>query len=320
MEIIKNEIDVIKKVESNDTLSDLSDISEYSNISETSQKKSYPIFNEKNKYVEKSFIENILKSYKTNIKVNDLSIWQKALIHKSYSKNNKKYKLDIDIDIQENIDESIMPIQDTSNETLEWLGDAVIQSVVGTYLWKRFPDEDEGFLTKTRSKLVKTETLSKLALSIELDKYIVMSQHVEIICNGRKNARILEDAFEAFIGALLNDNSNNIGNGYIECYEFITNVIEENIDITELILKDDNYKDQLMRYFQKIFNGKFPKYYQECITSSINENGTINKKFHMYVLDPSGFKIGNGIARSKKDAEQKAAKDALNHYGLTNGY
>ena len=179
-------------------------------------------------------------------------------------------------------------------------------------------DQDEGFLTKTRSKLVKTETLAKLCLNIKLDKYIVMSQHVELICNGRKNARILEDTFEAFIGALLNDNADSCG--YLLCYEFITKLIEDNIDLTELILKDDNYKDQLMRYFQKIFNGKFPKYYQECITSTINDNGTINKKFHMYVLDPAGHKIGTGVARSKKDAEQKAAKDALNHYGLTNGY
>jgi ribonuclease-3 len=215
--------------------------------------------------------------------------------------------------------ETVMPLFDDSNEVFEWLGDGIIQSVVAVYLCKRFKNQREGFLTKLRSKLVKTESLSKFALFLGFDKYIIISKHIEIVCNGRKNARILEDCFEAFIGALMMD----FGfeqDGYKLCSQFIINIIEKSIDITELIIHDDNFKDQLMRYFQKTFNGKFPVYDQKLIANEVSDNGIVNKRFHMYVCEPDGKVIGEGVARSKKDAEQKAAKSALMHYGLIHGF
>ena len=172
-----------------------------------------------------------------------------------------------------------------------------------------------------RSKLVKTETLAKLTNFLGLENYIIMSQHVEVNCNGRRNARILEDTFEAIIGAMFLDlGCENNSIGYEICSKFIINVIENAVDITELILHDDNYKDQLMRYCQKNFNGYFPKYVQQEINPIENDNGTVIKRFKMSVLDHNKEIIGNGIARSKKEAEQKAAKDALNRYGLINGF
>ena len=307
-----------------DCLSDCSDTSDCSNLSEKSDKKHYSVYNATNQLIELSDIDNILLKHGINQRAINLNTWQQAFVHKSYSKNSKKKKSDkyyysdsdSDLDLSD-----IVPLQEKSNETLEWLGDGIIQGVVAMYLWKRFPNQDEGFLTKTRSKLVKTESLSKLCQYLQLEKYIIMSQHVEIVCNGRKNSRILEDTFEAFIGAMMIDfGTDNNARGYELCSKFIIKVIEEAIDITELILKDDNYKDQLMRYFQKEFNGKFPKYYQDSISTITNDNGTTTKRFHMYVQDVNGNKIGTGQARSKKEAEQRAAKNALHHYGLFNGY
>jgi ribonuclease-3 len=301
-----------------------SDSSNNNSVSSITEKKIYPVYNENNFYITKEIINMILRSVNVNHTVNNLEIWQKAFIHKSYCDNTdfkKNEKFFGSIEMLDNRNNHYIPLQTDSNEVLEWLGDGIIQSVVAIYLFKRYKDQREGFLTKIRSKLVKTETLSKLALHLNFDKFLILSKHIEIICNGRKNARILEDCFEAFIGAMMTDlGSKNETEGFAICNTFIINLIESKIDITELILNDDNYKDQLMRYYQKTFNGKFPKYEQKTIILSTNDNGIINRKFHMFVRDTNNNIIGEGIAKSKKEAEQKAAKNALMYFGISNGY
>jgi ribonuclease-3 len=309
----------------NNYLSD-SESSENLVQSDTIEKKIYPVYNDNNFYINKEIIENILKSSNINIPIKNLKIWQQAFVHKSYCvnndfKKNEKYFGCIDsININEN--KHIIPLQEDSNEVLEWLGDGILQSVIAIYLFKRFSTQKEGFLTKIRSKLVKTETLSKLALSLNFDKYLIISKHIEIICNGRKNARILEDSFEAFIGAMFNDISYNSSEeeAFKVCSKFIIYMMEQKIDITELIITDDNFKDQLMRYYQKIYNGKFPKYEQKEVITTVNAEGITNRKFHMFVRDIDNKIIGEGVARSKKEAEQKAAKAALMHFGISNGF
>jgi len=305
-----------------------SESSNNNSVSSVVEKKIFPVYNENNFYISKEIIHMILRSVNITHTINNIEIWQKAFIHKSYCDNtdfrkNEKFfgSIDmIDINKEEN-NKRYIPLQQDSNEVLEWLGDGIIQSVVAIYLFKRYKDQREGFLTKIRSKLVKTETLSKLALHLNFDKFLILSKHIEVICNGRKNARILEDCFEAFIGAMMTDlGSKSETEGFSICNTFIINLIESKIDITELILNDDNYKDQLMRYYQKEFNGKFPKYEQKTIIMSTNDNGIVNRKFHMFVRDTNNNIIGEGIAKSKKEAEQKAAKAALMYFGISNGF
>jgi len=305
-----------------------SESSNNNSVSSVVEKKIFPVYNENNFYISKEIIHMILRSVNITHTINNIEIWQKAFIHKSYCDNtdfrkNEKFfgSIDmIDINKEEN-NKRYIPLQQDSNEVLEWLGDGIIQSVVAIYLFKRYKDQREGFLTKIRSKLVKTETLSKLALHLNFDKFLILSKHIEVICNGRKNARILEDCFEAFIGAMMTDLcSKSETEGFSICNTFIINLIESKIDITELILNDDNYKDQLMRYYQKEFNGKFPKYEQKTIIMSTNDNGIVNRKFHMFVRDTNNNIIGEGIAKSKKEAEQKAAKAALMYFGISNGF
>lgn len=291
------------------------------------EKKIFPVYNENNFYITKEIIHSILQKGNINREITNIQLWQQAFIHKSYCKNNdfkknEKFFGNIDaINISDEKYKNILPLQNDTNEVLEWLGDGIIQSVSAIYLFKRYHSQREGFLTKIRSKLVKTESLAKLALYLDFDKYLIISKHIEIICNGRKNARILEDCFEAFIGAMMTDfGEKNEADGFHICSTFIINIIQQKIDITELIMNDDNYKDQLMRYYQKMFNGTFPKYEQKTIITSINDNGISNKKFHMIVRDNDNTVIGEGIARSKKEAEQKAAKAGLMHFGISNGY
>jgi len=304
--------------------SDSDSVSSLNIFEDKNEKKIFPIYNENNFYITKEIIQSILQKANINREIGNLEIWQKSFIHKSYcvqsdfKKNEKFYG---SIDLNNSTENNIMPLQNDSNEVLEWLGDGIIQSVVAIYLYKRYNSQREGFLTKIRSKLVKTETLSKLALYLNFDKYLIISKHIEIICNGRKNSRILEDSFEAFIGAMMNDfGSKNEADGFSICNTFIINIMEQKIDITELIINDDNFKDQLMRFYQKKYNGKFPKYEQKTLITQVNENGITNKKFHMFVRDNDNNIIGEGIARSKKEAEQKAAKGALMYFGISNGF
>lgn len=286
---------------------------------ETKVKKPHLIYNVNNIALTKKDVHKILSKADIKNKVNNLELWQRAFVHNSYSKNfkkNRKYTGFINMkeenDKLDNEDYSnCMAIQEESNERLEWLGDAILQSVIASYLWRRYPKQDEGFLTKMRSKLVKTESLSKLAKQYDFDKHLIISKHIEENCNGRANAHILEDSFEAFIGAMYIDfGDKKESTGYNICRKFIVNTIETYVDYTDLIINDDNYKDQLMRFYQKKFDGKYPTYDEE----SYDEE---NKIFQMIVKHPLTDKIiGRGKAQSKKKAEQFAAKQALHFLGV----
>lgn len=278
------------------------------------------IYNPNNILVEKRDIHQILLKAGIKNKVNDIAIWRRAFTHSSYSlksKKNRKYNgfLDqLNIEEEEDADYSnCLEIQEDSSERLEWLGDGIIQAVTASYLWQRFSKQDEGFLTKLRSKLVKTDSLSKLAKYYNFEKHLVISKHIEENCNGRNNLHILEDSFEAFIGAMYVDfGVNNEATGYGICRKFLIHTYESCVDFTDLIMNDDNYKDQLMRFYQKNFNGKFPVYFEE----SYDEE---KKIFNMYVTHPLTSKIvGRGRANQKKKAEQFAAKNALQFFNVTN--
>jgi ribonuclease-3 len=278
------------------------------------------IYNPNNILVEKRDIHHILLKAGIKNKVNDIAIWRRAFTHSSYSLNSKKNRkyngfLDqLDIVEDENADYSnCLEIQEESSERLEWLGDGIIQAVTASYLWKRFSKQDEGFLTKLRSKLVKTDSLSKLAKYYNFEKHLVISKHIEENCNGRNNLHILEDSFEAFIGAMYVDfGENNEATGYGICRKFLVHTYESCVDFTDLIMNDDNYKDQLMRFYQKNFNGKFPIYSEE----SYDEE---KKIFNMCVMHPLTSKIvGRGRANAKKKAEQFAAKNALQFFNVPN--
>jgi len=289
-----------------------------------------PVFNESNIYITPEFLRKTLEIGNINIDKIDkhmLEIFQKAFIHKSYStssyvddeliKKNEKYNGTLDVNKDDY--KHCIQLQDISNEVIEWLGDSVIQSVSAIYLYERFKTQKEGFLTKIRSKLVKTESLSKLSLALGFDKYIMISKQIEVMSNGRKNNPILEDCFEAFIGCMMNYfGSTSKKEGFDKCYIFIISTIEKFIDLTELIIVDDNFKDQLMRYFHKKYEGGLPTYEAKDIIQTMGHNGIINKKFHMYVKNINGKIIGEGISKSKKEAEQLAAKQALMYFGISN--
>jgi len=275
-------------------------------------KKWHTTLNPNNILITAKEIQDILSKGNINIEINDICIWQQAFVHKSYvSKNDLNDTNGLGNSENNQIrssPENIIPLQPKSNERLEWLGDAKLQGAVSYYLWERYPEQDEGFLTKLRSKLVKTKNLSFLAKKIGLSPYLLVSYHVEFGCQGRTNPRILENTFEAFIGSMFVDFSKKVNPAYGNeiVRRFIITIIEKYVDMVEMVIKDENSKDQLMWYFQKNFNGAYPIYLKEKYE---------NECFYIYVLEPnSDIIVGRGHARSKKQAEQNSAKNALTYY------
>lgn len=208
-----------------------------------------------------------------------------------------------------------------SNERLEFLGDSIVGSIVVSYLYRRFPEANEGFMTKLKTRLVKTDALAEFASYLNLGKHMIISKHVDDKCGGRDNPRMLEDLFESFIGAIFLDFSDVetseskkmgllYGPGYSICESFIINILEKLIDFEDLILNDENYKDILLRHFQHNFSIT-PKYIE------LTSEGPAHKRhFTMGVSDQNGNIIGKGSEKSKKKAEQLASKMALIALGV----
>ena len=277
-------------------------------------------YNFNNKLLQKSDIKSILSDYKIDFDIQDLSIYQQAFSHKSYCQKNPEDVQKEDVELAEK-PEGCLELRENDNERLEYLGDSVISCIIAKYLFERFPDQDEGFMTRLRTKLVNGEMLGRLSLEIGFDKFVLISRHVEERCNGRSSVRILEDVFESFVGSLFLDFNNNTldtplfdnlysGPGFHICELFIINLIESKIDFSDLILTDYNYKDQLLRFFQQKFQ-ETPKYKEVML-----EGPPHDRIYTMGVLDTQGDIICEGKGKSKKKAEQLASKKCLVHFGI----
>lgn len=163
-------------------------------------------------------VEEIMRNNGLSLKVNDIKVYQTAFIHRSYLRTGT---------VQSTTPPDCVPLQKVCNETYEFLGDTILSTVIGTYLYDRYRDQNEGFLTKTRTKMVRGTTLGELAKRIGLNKWIIISQHVESE-GGRDNLRILEDLFEAFIAAIYLDNgSTTLSNEWFHAQEKIVEIEAE---------------------------------------------------------------------------------------------
>lgn len=207
---------------------------------------------------------------------NNLTIYEEALRHKSSSKENSDgYLLN-------------------NNERLEFLGDAILDAIIADIAFKKFPNKDEGFLTNTRSKIVKRETMDRIARELGLENLIISSTKVT-----SQKSHILGNALEAFIGAVYLDH------GYRKTYHFIENkIIKPYIDIEALAKKDVNFKSKLLEWCQK---------YKVDLNYQLIENFVDNYRnpiFQSQVL-LNGLIAGVGTGYSKKESHQQASQMAL---------
>jgi ribonuclease-3 len=186
----------------------------------------------------------------------------------------------------------------SSYERYEFIGDAVINFVVAKLLFDMYPQADEGFLTRVRTKLVSGACLSDLAWKMGLQHFVIMNPRS--MRNGfHTNPRILEDVFESLVGCVYLDL------GLVASKTFLLSVYQRYIDFTD-ILRDTNYKDGLMRWAQA--RGlALPEY----IVVNTSPNATAAFIVHARIHGAAG----QGCGPSKKHAEQDAAKNLLSYLG-----
>ncbi len=184
-----------------------------------------------------------------------------------------------------------------SNERLEFLGDAVLDLVIAEHVYKLYPDFNEGALTKLRSQLVNAKTLAHFAKQFNLGKVLIVSESAEQ--NGvRESETALADAFEALIGAVYLDS------GYDKARTFLETTMLQQTNFAALINSDQNFKSALLEYAQ----GErlmLPYYFV------ISEEGPPHKKVFTVGVRLGDEVLGEGTGKSKKTAEQLAAKEAF---------
>ena len=259
--------------------------------------------NENNILITEINVINILN--KNNIKISKINNFEyiiHAFIHKSY------YKKNIQSDIL--FKDISISLHDKCYEKLKYIGDKVLKLAISTYLFFRYPNSDEGFMTRLEIKLEDKNNFIIMSKELELQKYFIISSHIESL---RDSDKLHEEIFESFIGALF------LTCGFEVSLLLITNLMETLIDYSEKIYCDNNYKDYLLRiYHQKKWND--PKYVL------ISSNGPSHKiKYIMaiehHITNNLYFEdkyIGYGTGFSKKMAEQKAAKMTLIKLGYLN--
>ncbi|WMJ76298.1 MULTISPECIES: ribonuclease III [unclassified Sedimentibacter] len=218
--------------------------------------------------------ENII-----NYKFDNIDILEKSLTHSSYSNEDKSYNK-------------------VNNERLEFLGDAVLSITVSRFIFDKFPDYPEGELTKLRSQVVCEDTLSLVAAELNVGKYLLLGRGEES-SGGRERKSILADAVEAIIAAIY------IDGGYRKAETFVLANLTKYIQLAVKGKIVTDFKSYLQEYYQS--------HTQSCKIRYVvtKEEGPDHEKmFHVNVLVNKTV-VGKGAGKSKKLAEQDAAKNAL---------
>ena len=308
-------------------------------------------FNPLNVQITLNDIQSILTCYGVPSKVYNIELYRRAFVHRSYTKRSHTENCEQNITIVERpID--CLPLSTKSNERLEFLGDGVLELVTKYYLYRRFPKENEGFMTEKKIAIVKNEAIGKIAFEMGLHKWLIISKHAEEK-KTRTNLKKLGCLFEAFLGALfldfnkieVNDDDGwfkNIfvtGPGFQMAQKFVENVFERHVNWIELIQNDDNYKNILQVKIQKEF--KVTPHYIEishdmeegylmgvylCLGQAIHN---VSHKDALHIEQFMTFKsihihmeqfgkiflfLGKGLHKIKRKAEQVACNEALQFF------
>lgn len=299
-------------------------------------------------------VQSILTTYGIPGVVNNLALYKRAFVHRSYTKRPQFENIQQNITIVERPSDC-MPLSTKSNERLEFLGDGVLELITKYYLYRRFPKENEGFMTEKKIAIVKNEAIGKIAYEMRLNKWLILSKHAEEK-KIRTNLKKLGCLFESFLGALFLDFNkvevkdedrwfSNVfvtGPGFQMAQKFIENVFEKHIDWIALIQNDDNYKNILQVKIQKEF--KVTPHYMEiehdtelgykmgvylCLGQPLYNLNCVNA---IHIKDLKTFKsiqeyvalhnnkiflfLGEGQHKIKRKAEQDACLQAITYLNL----
>jgi dsRNA-specific ribonuclease len=295
-----------------------------------------------------SEVQSILSKYGIPPNVDNMALYERAFVHRSYIKRPSFENIQQNITIVERPSDC-MPLSSKSNERLEFLGDGVLECITKYLLYRRFPKADEGFMTEKKIAIVKNEAIGKIALEMGLHKWLIISKHAEEK-KIRTNLKKLGCLFESFIGALFLDFNKTVvkdednwfqsmfvtGPGFQMAQKFVESVFEKHIDWTALIQNDDNYKNILQVKIQKEFKVT-PHYlqieydeefgYKMGVYLCLGQH--IYNLTHSHAVDISFFKnfkavhdfiaengkalifMGEGQHKIKRKAEQIACNEAI---------
>jgi dsRNA-specific ribonuclease len=306
-------------------------------------------YNPLNLLITDSDIEKVLRNYGITAPIHNWNLYKRAFIHRSYIKRPNLENEQNNILIAPKPDDCL-PLYTKSNERLEFVGDGVLECITKYYLYRRFPKENEGFMTEKKIALVKNESIGKMAYEMGLHKWFVLSKFAESK-QTRTNLKKLGCLFEAFIGAMFLDFNKipvkdehgwfeNIfvtGPGFQMVQRFVEAVFEKHVDWISLIKNDDNYKNILQVKIQKEFKVT-PDYLEVneydaeigyhmgvylCLGQQIHETNAsralpLNRfssyqDVHQYMSQHKKVLVflGGGKHKIKKKAEQVACEEAI---------
>ena len=221
----------------------------------------------KNNGVFVRFVENVLRTHGVALRVRDASVYSKVF----------------------ETTPAPTPTPGSECERMEFVGDAFLGAIVAKYLYERYPEQQEGFLTEMRAKLVNGEKLSELCVRVGLDRFVA----------NRNAKNVLEDTFEAFVSAIMLDL------GYEACENWVTAVIESNCDFSDIVRRDVSVKDRLFKHMQSVMKQ----------TPSFKQLSPCNGLFRCKVTGPNGRVLGEGSGKTKRDSEDDAAALVLSNMG-----
>lgn len=236
-----------------------------------------------------SALYDILGFYPHNIEIYRIAFSHKSLSYRrdADSKKGGKDRKANNRDRKQRCENTSKPL---NNERLEYLGDAVLETIVSDILFHHFPHKREGFLTSTRSKIVQREALNRLAADMGLEKLILAAQGTRM-----SHTNIGGNAFEALMGAIYLDR------GFKTCQWFINNrVIGRYVDLDNVAQKEVNFKSKLLEWSQK-----------NRININFKDTACDGEKGFRTVISIEGITIARGSGRSKKESQQEASKEAL---------
>jgi dsRNA-specific ribonuclease len=312
-------------------------------------------YNPLNVEITLSDVQSILTKYSIPAKIFNMELYRRAFIHRSYTKRPAYENIEQNIKIMERPGDCL-PLSTKSNERLEFLGDGILELVTKYYLYRRFPKENEGFMTEKKIAIVKNEAIGKIALEMGLHKWLILSKHAEEK-KIRTNLKKLGCLFESFLGALFLDfnkiivkdeegwfqNTFVTGPGFQMAQKFVENIFEKHIDWIALIMNDDNYKNILQVKIQKEF--KVTPHYVEMehdiekgykmgvylcigqpIYNLIHTDAMHIKEFMTFKAIQEYISIhskiflflGEGQHKIKRKAEQIACNEAISLLNLNN--
>ena len=261
-------------------------------------------FNKNNKLVTVNCIENILKKYNIYKNINNLELYQTALTHTSYTEEHiKNVCIRDNVQIVENPDGCVL-LRKESYERMEFMGDTLLDAIIGEYVYTRFKLGNEGFLSLIKKKLINRWVIGDLAKIIGLSEYMLISKTLDDKNNARSDIKKCCDIFEAFIAAIYLD----FNKDFDIVKTFVISVIEHPdslLDITSYINEGDNPKTKLRNYVRRVKHTD--------VIYSVNEylldSEEIIYKCSIYLKNEI---IGTGESKNSKESEFIAADNALN--------